>query len=262
MSGSTANRRRARESLLESFPNRCPRLEQVRSWCNVRRTRHTELNLHARVPYPKILLEQLYLILGQLDNPSLQPRADWPLSMAQSNEDSNGATQPVSVLFVCLGNICRSPMAEGVFRALANQHPLISTIDSCGTGAYHTGSQPDPRTLAVLKSNSITKYKHKARKVRVPQDFLDFDYILAMDEDNLGDLRDMEKRARKKGLLKENQGGKICLYGEFGGRVKGEEVGDPYYGGDEGFAIAFEQVERFGKGLMKHIEEGSTQIPP
>ena len=161
----------------------------------------------------------------------------------------------VSVLFVCLGNICRSPMAEGVFRSLAASHPLISRIDSCGTGAYHTDQQPDPRTLSVLDQHHIKGFKHKARKIRVPQDFEEFDYLLAMDEDNAMDLRDMVKRARKRGLLEEGKCGEVRLYGEFGGRGKDEEVGDPYYGGRNGFEIAFEQVERFGKGLLKHIEE-------
>jgi low molecular weight phosphotyrosine protein phosphatase len=110
----------------------------------------------------------------------------------------------------------------------------------------------------VLSSQAgITDYRHKARKIRVPQDFLDFDYILAMDEDNLIDLRDMAKRARKKGLLGDDgqRMGRVCLYGEFGGKANDEEVGDPYYGGRDGFEVAFEQVQRFGKGLLTYIEE-------
>lgn len=149
-------------------------------------------------------------------------------------------------------------MAHGVLEHLAASHPLISHIDSCGTGAYHTGDQPDPRTLSVLKSHGIEGFRHKARKVKVPSDFEEFDYVLAMDEDNLIDLRDMVKRAEKKGLLEgsaKNVMGKVRLYGEFGGKSKNEEVGDPYYGGGKGFEIAFEQLERFGKGLIKHIEE-------
>jgi low molecular weight phosphotyrosine protein phosphatase len=127
----------------------------------------------------------------------------------------------VSILFVCLGNICRSPMAEGVFRSLtafntASAHPLISRIDSCGTGAYHAGDNPDPRTMSVLKAHGITDYKHAARKVRVPQDFEEFDYVLAMD---------------------------------------GMNVQDPYYGGGKGFEVAFEQLERFGRGLLEVIED-------
>jgi low molecular weight phosphotyrosine protein phosphatase len=168
---------------------------------------------------------------------------------------TDSTPQKVSVLFVCLGNICRSTMAEGVFRSLTSfndpstAHTLISRIDSCGTGAYHAGDNPDPRTMSVLKSHGITDYKHKARKVRVPQDFEEFDYVLAMDGMNMQDLKSMVKR---KGC---DQGkAKVSLFGDFGGR-KGEEVQDPYYGGGKGFEVAFEQLERFGKGLLDVIEK-------
>ena len=164
----------------------------------------------------------------------------------------------VSVLFVCLGNICRSTMAEGVFRSLthfndpSSAHPLISRIDSCGTGAYHAGDNPDPRTMAVLKSHGITDYKHKARKVRVPQDFEEFDYVLGMDGMNMQDLKSM---ARRKGVTAgDAEGGcHLGLFGDFGGKM-GEEVEDPYYGGGKGFEVAFEQLERIGKGLLETIE--------
>lgn len=168
--------------------------------------------------------------------------------------------QPVSVLFVCLGNICRSPMADGCFRHLtgyetAKQNPVIGEIDSCGTGAYHVGDYSDSRTLAILNANGITNYRHKARAIRVPDDFKRFDYILAMDEANLIDLRDMARRAIKKGQLDSSAIDRIHLYGEFGGGAKDEEIGDPYYGGRGGFSIAFEQVKRFGQGFLQHIEE-------
>lgn len=152
-------------------------------------------------------------------------------------------------------------MAEGYFRHLTHfgtpsQHPLISHIDSCGTGAYHSGDQPDSRTLSVLeKTGGITGYRHKARKVRIPSDFTDFDYLIAMDEDNLIDLREMVKRAKKKGLLSGEEVGKCYMFGQFGGKDAEEEVQDPYYGGRDGFEIAFEQVQRCGKGLLNHIEE-------
>ena len=172
-------------------------------------------------------------------------------------------TNQVSVLFVCLGNICRSTMAEGVFRSLTNHtpsstnpHPLISKIDSCGTGGYHIGAQPDSRTLDVLKNRAwIKDYKHQARKIRVAADFEEFDYILAMDAENLADLRELVSKGQKKGQLAPGAEKRVFLYGAFGGKSQNEEVGDPYYGGGEGFDIAYEQVTRFGKGLLKHIEE-------
>lgn len=177
-----------------------------------------------------------------------------------TNGEAPPTAKPLSILFVCLGNICRSPMAEGVFRALTtttNTHPLIARIDSCGTGAYHAGDPPDPRTLDVLAQHGITTYTHKARKIRVPQDFEEFDLVLAMDGSNAGDLRSMVRRAEKRGLIDGGGGveGKVRLFGEFGGRKGGEEVGDPYYGGRNGFEVAYEQVERFGRGLLEFIEE-------
>lgn len=172
----------------------------------------------------------------------------------------------VSVLFVCLGNICRSPMAEGVFRHLtefgtSKQHPLVKEVDSCGTGAYHAGDRPDSRTLSVLEDNGLTNYKHKARRVKVPEDFERFDYLLAMDENNYIDLRDSVKRAQKKGGLGSDALDKVHMYGEFGGRNRKEEIVDPWYdGGREGFEVAYEQVTRMGKGLLKHIEEQAKAV--
>jgi len=182
--------------------------------------------------------------------------------------DTN-SPKPVSVLFVCLGNICtptapplppppltppgRSTMSEGVFTSLAPSHPLIKTIDSCGTGAYHIGSQPDRRTLSTLKAHGITTYRHKARKFDAGRDFDAFEYILAMDAENLADLEEERRRvARKRG---GDEGlGKVMLFGEFGG--KGEEVEDPYYGGEEGFEEAYLQAVRFSGGFLERLEKG------
>lgn len=169
--------------------------------------------------------------------------------------------QPVSVLFVCLGNICRSPMAEGVFRSLTNNlprstgspHPLISRIDSCGTGAYHVGDSPDPRTMSVLQNRKITTYRHAARKFQYT-DFEEFDYIFAMDEENRSYLDAARRRLVKKGELSEGGKGRVMLFGECGDKGE-EEVGDPYYGGRDGFEIAYEQVQRFSKGFLKMVEE-------
>ncbi len=155
-------------------------------------------------------------------------------------------------------SICRSPMAEGAFRHLTHfgtpqQHPLIAHIDSCGTGAYHAGDLSDTRTMSVLKDNGITDYRHQARKVRI-EDFREYDCVLGMDVENVVDLRDLVKRAAKKGVLSGEEGERIHLYGEFGDKAKDEEIGDPYYGGRDGFEIAYEQVTRFGKALLRHIE--------
>ncbi|CAI9626847.1 hypothetical protein AG0111_0g8224 [Alternaria gaisen] len=172
--------------------------------------------------------------------------------------------RPVSVLFVCLGNICRSTMAEGVFQSLtAPSHPLISTIDSCGTGAYHVGSSPDSRTMATLKANKITTYRHSARKFSPGSDFEKFDYILAMDDENLEDLEALRQRELKKKGGSDEGIGRVMLFGEFGGKMrkgrrgeKGEEIVDPYYGGDDGFKAAYEQCMKFGKVFLERLEKG------
>ncbi|KAF2743751.1 low molecular weight phosphotyrosine protein phosphatase, partial [Sporormia fimetaria CBS 119925] len=163
----------------------------------------------------------------------------------------------VSVLFVCLGNICRSTMCEAVFASLTTSHPLISTIDSCGTGAYHIGSPPDPRTMSTLRAHNITSYKHSARQFQT-QDFSDFDYIFAMDEDNLEHLERLRKREVKKRGLSEEGVGKVMLFGVFGEKKgkRGEEVVDPYYGEDDGFERAFEQAVRFSRGFLGELEGG------
>ncbi|KAF1931183.1 phosphotyrosine protein phosphatases I, partial [Didymella exigua CBS 183.55] len=166
--------------------------------------------------------------------------------------------KPVSVLFVCLGNICRSTMAEGVFQSLVASSPppissLITHVDSCGTGAYHVGDSPDSRTMATLKSHGITTYRHAARKFH-PSDFETFDYILAMDDSNLEDLKDLKKRVvGKKGS--EDGSGRVMLFGEFGGKTRrggrGEEVQDPYYGSNDGFETAYEQAVRFSRVFLE-----------
>lgn len=150
-------------------------------------------------------------------------------------------------------------MAEAVFRDLvfyqkAKQHPLIKTVDSCGTGAYHVGDPPHSRTMSVLKDHKISGYKHQARQVQA-SDFQDFDYILAMDDNNLADLRERAKKAADTSAAREDALSRVHLFGSFGGKSDHEEVDDPYYGGRQGFEIAYEQVRRFGEGLIKHIED-------
>ncbi|PQE23371.1 phosphotyrosine phosphatase protein [Rutstroemia sp. NJR-2017a WRK4] len=164
-------------------------------------------------------------------------------------------SEPVSVLFVCLGNICRSTMAEGIFRSMIAQGPYqskIAKVDSCGTAAYHSGSPPDHRTMDTLRENGITDYKHRARKVTV-NDFKNFDYIFAMDRDNLDDLQALSRRTEGKA--------QVMLFGEFaaaGGKAGegAEEIEDPYYGGNEGFKVAFEQCRRFSGNFLREVFPG------
>lgn len=132
-----------------------------------------------------------------------------------------------SVLFVCLGNICRSPTAEAVFRARAGDRNI--QIDSAGTGAWHAGNPPDPRSRAEGERRGYSFAGQAARKVRV-SDFHDFDFILAMDESNLKDL---------KAIQPKDSSAMLSLF-----RPDGADVPDPYYGGPNGFVQVVDLIEQ------------------
>ena len=141
-------------------------------------------------------------------------------------------------------------MAEGIFRSLTKSDSRLGNIDSAGTSSYNIGCGPDSRTMAILEENGITDYNHEARKVH-SSDFTKFDYILAMDRENLYDLRTVQRRvARKVGT--DAKMARVSLFGDYGGDL-GEEVGDPYYGAIDGFEIAFEQLTRFSKGFVAKV---------
>jgi low molecular weight phosphotyrosine protein phosphatase len=155
-------------------------------------------------------------------------------------------------------------MAEGVFRSLTKSHPLIANVDSAGTGAYHTLSPPDYRTMSVLRRNGIKDYDHGARLL-IPEDFDDFDYIFAMDAWNLRDIVRMQKRVESK-----SGGSKratVMLFGAYSGitkgsaKARGEEVIDPYYGADDGFETVYEQVSRFSNNFLHEIEQQAAKEP-
>ena len=154
--------------------------------------------------------------------------------------------QEISVLMVCLGNICRSPMAEGVFRHILATEGLQERIrvDSAGTGSWHVGESPDVRSVRTAAVHGV-KLAGNARQVR-PEDFRNFDYIVAMDLENLEALQD----------IRDGVGGDAALYllREFdpnGG--PGAEVPDPYYGGPRGFEDVYDMVDRSCRGLLAHI---------
>ncbi|KAI9672932.1 MAG: hypothetical protein M1829_004482 [Trizodia sp. TS-e1964] len=159
---------------------------------------------------------------------------------------------PTSVLFVCLGNICRSTLAEGVFRHLTSSNPRIGRIDSAGTSGYHIGASPDARTMRVLAANGIRDYRHGARKLE-PADFLGFDYIFAMDRMNLRDIQQVRRRVEASRANGEGALAKVLMWGDFGG-TEGEEVEDPYYGGIEGFEIAYQQMLKFTNGFLAFLD--------
>ena len=178
---------------------------------------------------------------------------------------------PIRVLFVCMGNICRSPMAEGVFRHIVREAGLESRfeIDSAGIGDWHEGEPPDARASSTAASRGI-RLDGRARQVR-PGDLKRFDYILAMDLENLTALRRLAGVPKHPVLgLKAGSPGpvEVRMFREFevglqgdgrGGpaRPEGEDldVPDPYYGGPAGFDRVYEMIERSARGLLRHIRE-------
>jgi protein-tyrosine phosphatase len=149
-----------------------------------------------------------------------------------------------SILFVCLGNICRSPLAEGVFRDLAAREGVAVEVDSAGTGDWHFGHPPDKRAQAVAAKNGVDICGLRARLVTL-DDFRRFDYIVAMDASNLANLAAMRPKGAKAEV------GRLLDYAKEAGVPY---VPDPYYGGPEGFDETYRLVVAGAKGLLEHIE--------
>ncbi|MCB1789722.1 MAG: low molecular weight phosphotyrosine protein phosphatase [Gammaproteobacteria bacterium] len=151
----------------------------------------------------------------------------------------------VKVLFVCMGNICRSPTAHGVFRAMVESEGLAGQIeiDSAGTHAYHVGSAPDKRAAATAKTRGVDLSDLVARRVDVA-DFELFDYVLAMDQENFLALSEICPREHLE---------KIQLFMDFAPEMRTREVPDPYYGGPSGFERVFDLVETASRALLNDI---------
>ncbi len=153
----------------------------------------------------------------------------------------------VRVLFVCMGNICRSPTAEGVFRRLVTEAGLeaIIEIDSAGTHAYHIGDPPDPRAQEAARRRGIDLSDLQGRAA-IREDFLRFDYILAMDRDNMENLLE---------ICPAGQQHRMRLFLEFAPQRPEREVPDPYFGGDAGFDRVLDMIEEASRGLLDHIKQ-------
>ena len=154
----------------------------------------------------------------------------------------------VSVLFVCLGNICRSPTAEGVFRKCVEDANLneVITIDSAGTSNWHIGKSPDSRSIKAASNRSVNLAGLRARQVS-QQDFSKFDYILPMDNANLSALQELKPSASQTTV-------KLFLsYQSHKSPFDHTEVPDPYYEGEEGFELVLDLVERASEGLLADI---------
>jgi len=153
----------------------------------------------------------------------------------------------LKVLFVCLGNICRSPTADGVFRQKVKDAGLdgVVEVDSAGTAAYHVGESPDARATQAASRRGYDLSKLRARQA-VANDFEQFDYVLAMDNSNLSNLQRICPRGRED---------RLHLFLERFGSHSENEVPDPYYGGDDGFEHVLDLIEEASDALLADIQE-------
>jgi protein-tyrosine phosphatase len=160
------------------------------------------------------------------------------------------AAEATSVLFVCLGNICRSPLAEGVLRHLVRERGLDDRIrvDSAGTGAWHVGEGPDPRSVDVARRNGVA-LEGTARQLQ-PDDLHAFDWVIAMDRDNLRRIEAIRDRG--------DGPARVALLRDFDPSPGNGEVPDPYYGGPGGFDDVYGMVRRSVEALLDRIEEESA----
>ena len=154
-----------------------------------------------------------------------------------------------AVLFVCMGNICRSPLAEGIFSHLVEKREIADqfVVDSAGTGGWHAGNTPDERSVAIARSHGIDISSQKARQVR-PDDFEAFDLIFAMDGDNLSKLLAIcpKQHAHKVHLLSDYATG------------RSSNVPDPYYGGEDGFQTVYTMLFSGCMSLIGKLETGQA----
>ena len=153
----------------------------------------------------------------------------------------------VKVLFVCMGNICRSPSAEGVFNKLIHEQQLQNSfdIDSAGTHAYHIGEAPDLRSQRAAKDREVNLSMLRARKV-IMGDFEDYDYLLAMDQDNHAIMTE---------ACPEEHQHKIRLFLEYAPHLNTTEVPDPYYGGTYGFETVLDLIEEASTGFLEQLRK-------
>tara|TARA_R110000737_G_scaffold2923_9_gene9223 strand:+ start:176822 stop:177295 length:474 start_codon:yes stop_codon:yes gene_type:complete len=151
-----------------------------------------------------------------------------------------------SVLFVCLGNICRSPLAHGILQHLVDQADLTTHyhIDSCGTANYHTGNPPDPRSIQTAALHNIDITMQRARQFDPSTDIKRFDHIIPMDAANHRDLSKLKVPDTKLKLMRSYD---PTL-------TKPQDVPDPYYGGDDGFEKVYQMLTRACQGFLDQLD--------
>ena len=184
------------------------------------------------------------------DRRSGRPIASRDNGSQSADPDEKGASQMTRVLFVCMGNICRSPTAQGVFRKMVVDAGLENCviIESAGTHAYHVGEPPDARAQQAAKRRGYEIADLRARQI-TQDDFRTFDLILAMDWENLALMQQQCPRAYKH---------KLHLLMRFAGEHDAATVPDPYYGGPEGFNTVLDYVEDACQGLIEVVRKRST----
>jgi protein-tyrosine phosphatase len=155
-------------------------------------------------------------------------------------------TDKLGVLFVCLGNICRSPLAEGVFRHHVEEAGLkdFFDIDSAGTSSYHAGDSPDPRTTTVARARGID-LRGESRQITT-RDLDRFDYVIVMDDENRAAVKRLAREKSPKAV--------VHMLREFDPEAHGDlDVPDPYYGGERGFESVHDMVDRATRTLLEHL---------
>ena len=171
-----------------------------------------------------------------------------PDQNAAPSTTSDPPDRKLSVLFVCLGNICRSPMAEGALRDRAAKAGLDLRVDSAGTADYHIGSAPDPRAIAAAASNGVDIAKLEARQLQ-RQDFCDFTHIFGLDRANMEGIR-----AR----APNQSGAAIAMLMDAVPGESGESVIDPYHGDDEGFDACWDTISLAVDAIVQRLTKEGT----
>jgi protein-tyrosine phosphatase len=156
------------------------------------------------------------------------------------------------LLFVCLGNICRSPMAEGVFRRIAEEEGVLDLfdIDSAGLGHWHIGQEPDTRAQQAARGRGIDISGQSARQVK-HGDFARFDLLLAMDEVNFQELVQLAPADARH---------KVRRFLDFAPKARTKDVPDPFFGGPEGFDHALDLIEQAARGLLASLTADAAQV--